>query len=81
MFQISNSQKLIEWIYRRVERYSRSEKHHEPNQNNQDLYNFHTTVGYRIYSTSHSIKQETVEQIMDIQQGAKFLWSDGIEII
>ena len=31
---ISNSQKLIEWIYRKVERYSRPEKHHEPIKHN-----------------------------------------------
>ena len=39
---ISNSQKLIERIYRKVEGYSRPEKHHELVQ--YDLYNFHTTV-------------------------------------
>ena len=27
---MSNSQKLIEWIYREVRRYSRPEKHYEP---------------------------------------------------
>ena len=31
---ISNSQKLIEWISRKVEGYSRAEKHHEPIQHN-----------------------------------------------
>ena len=27
---MSNSQKLVEWTDRKVEGYSRSEKHHEP---------------------------------------------------
>ena len=31
---ISNSQKLIEWLYREVEGYSRPEKHYEPIQHN-----------------------------------------------
>ena len=31
---ISNSQKLIEWIKRKVEGYSRPEKHYEPIQHN-----------------------------------------------
>ena len=31
---ISNSQKLLELIYRKVEGYSRPEKHHEPIQHN-----------------------------------------------
>ena len=31
---ISNSQKLAEWIYRKVEGYGRPEKHHEPIQHN-----------------------------------------------
>ena len=43
---ISNSQKLMEWIYREVEGYSRPENHCEPIQDNYDLYNFHTRVGY-----------------------------------
>ena len=38
----SNSQKLLEWLYREVEGYSRSAKHYESIQYNQDLYNFHT---------------------------------------
>ena len=52
---ISNSQKLIEWIDRKVERYSRSEKPYEPIQHNSDLYNFHTTSGYKFYSSSHRL--------------------------
>ena len=44
---ISNSQKLIEWVDRKVERYGRSEKHYEPIQHNSDLYNCHTTSGYK----------------------------------
>ena len=31
---ISNSQKLTEWIYRKVEGYGRPEKHREPIQHN-----------------------------------------------
>ena len=31
---IANSQKLIEWVCREVEGYSRPEKHGEPNQHN-----------------------------------------------
>ena len=31
---ISNFQKLIEWIYRKVEGYSKPKKHHEPIQHN-----------------------------------------------
>ena len=31
---VSNSQKLIEWIYKQVEGYSRPEKHCEPIQHN-----------------------------------------------
>ena len=31
---ISSSQKLIEWIDRKVEGYSRPEKHYEPTQHN-----------------------------------------------
>ena len=27
---ISDSQKLMEWIYRKIEEYSRPETHHEP---------------------------------------------------
>ena len=44
---ISNSQKLIEWIDKKVEGYSRPEKYYEPILHNEDLYNFHTTVGYK----------------------------------
>ena len=40
---MSNSQKLIEWIYREVEGYSRPENHGEPMQHNKDLYSFVTT--------------------------------------
>ena len=50
-----NSQKLIERVYRKVEGYSRPEKHHEPIQHNSDLYNFHFTVGYKFYSSSHRL--------------------------
>ena len=49
------TQKLIEWIDKRVEGYSRPEKHHEPIQHNEDLYNFHTTAGYKFYSSSHRL--------------------------
>ena len=49
------TQKLIEWIDKRVEGYSRPEKHHEPIQHNEDLYNFHTTPGYKFYSSSHRL--------------------------
>ena len=44
---ISNSQKLTEWIFGEVEGYSRSGKHYEPIQQNSDLYNCHTTSGYK----------------------------------
>ena len=44
---ISNSQKLIEWVDRKVERYGRSENHYEPIQHNSDLYNCYTTSGYK----------------------------------
>ena len=37
--------KLIEWRDRKVEGYNRPEKHYEPIQHNNDLQNFHTTVG------------------------------------
>ena len=43
---ISNSQKLIKWIYREVEGYNRPQKYYEPMQDNQDLYNFYTAVAY-----------------------------------
>ena len=54
---ISNSQKLIERIDRKVEEYinSRSGKHYEPIQHNNYLYNFHTTAGYKFYSSSHTL--------------------------
>ena len=52
---MSNSQKLIEWMYREVEGYSRPEKHCGPIQHNWDLYNFHTTSGYKFYSSSHRL--------------------------
>ena len=52
---ISNSQKLIEWRYREVERYSGPEKHYEPVWCNWDLYNFHTRVGYKFYSNSYRL--------------------------
>lgn len=48
---ISNSQKLIGWIYREVEGYSRPEKHCEFNIIK--IYTtFHTTAGYKFYSSS-----------------------------
>ena len=46
---ISDSQKLIKWI----KGYSIPEKHYEPSEHNWDLYNFHTIVGYKFYSSSH----------------------------
>ena len=49
---ISNSQKLIEWIYREVEGYSRPEKHC---QHNEDLYSFHTMIRYKFCSGSHRL--------------------------
>ena len=55
MVSIANSQKLIEWIDRKVEGYSRHEKHYKPIQHNQDLYNLHTTAGYKFYSSSHGL--------------------------
>ena len=51
----SSSQKLIEWIYRDVEGYSKPEKHYEPIQCDEDLYSFHTTVGYKFYPSSHRL--------------------------
>ena len=39
-------------LNRQVEGQSRPEKHYEPIQHNYDLYNFHTTVGYKIYPNS-----------------------------
>ena len=50
---MSSSQKLIKWIHRKVEGYSRPEKHYEPIQHN---YKFHTTVGYKSYSSSIDYK-------------------------
>ena len=50
---MSNSQKLIEWTDRKIEGYSRPENHYEPIQHNEDLYSFHTTAGYKFYSSSH----------------------------
>ena len=44
---MSNSQKLIEWLYWEVEGYSRPEKHYEPSQHKYDLYHFHTRAGYK----------------------------------
>ena len=54
---ILNPQKLVEWIDRKVEEYinSRSGKHYEPIQHNNYLYNFHTTAGYKFYSSSHRL--------------------------
>ena len=37
-------------MYREVEEDSGPEKHYEPIQHDEDLYNFHTTVGYKFYS-------------------------------
>ena len=34
---------------RKVEGYSRPEKHYEPFQHNSDAYDFHTTAEYRFY--------------------------------
>ena len=45
----------IEWIDRKVEGYSRPEKHYKPIQHNQDLYNLHTTAGYKFYLSSHGL--------------------------
>ena len=45
---IPNSQKLIEWIYRDVEGYSRPEKHCEPIKHNY-LYNFQHMI-YTIFT-------------------------------
>ena len=39
----------------KVDGYSRPEKHHEPIQHNYNLYNFHTTMGYKFYSSSHKL--------------------------
>ena len=52
---ISNSQKLIEWIYREGEGYSRPERHCEPIQNIWNLYNFHTAVAYKFYSSAYRL--------------------------
>ena len=54
---ISNSQKLIERIDRKVEGYnnSRPGKHYKPIQHNKDLYNFRTIAGYKFYSSSHTL--------------------------
>ena len=52
---MSNSQKLIEWTDRKIEGYSRPENHYEPIQHNEDLYSFHTTAGYKFYSSSHRL--------------------------
>ena len=49
------TQKLIEWTYRKVEGYSRPEKHHEPIYHKWDLYNFHPIAGYKFYSSSHKL--------------------------
>ena len=45
---ISNSQKLIEWLYREVEGYNRPEKHCEPIKHNY-LYNFQHMI-YTIFT-------------------------------
>ena len=45
---MSNSQKLIELVYREVG-YNRPEKHCELIQHNSDLFSFHTTVVYKFY--------------------------------
>ena len=39
----------------KVDGYSRPEKHDEPIQHNYNLYNFHTTMGYKFYSSSHKL--------------------------
>ena len=43
----------MEWTDIKVEGYSGPEKHCKPIQHNKDLYNFHTIVGYKFYSSSH----------------------------
>ena len=48
-------QTLKNRIDRKVEGYSRPEKDYEPIQQNYDLYNFHTTAGYKFYSSSHRL--------------------------
>ena len=40
----------------KVEGYSRPEKHYEPVKHNEDLYSFHTTVGYKFCLSSHRLK-------------------------
>ena len=54
-FSISNPQKLIGCIYRKVEEYHRPGKGHEPIYHHEDLYNFHTTAGYKFHSSSHRL--------------------------
>ena len=40
---------------RKVEEYSRPEKHYEPIQHNWDLYDFHTAAGYKFCSNFHRL--------------------------
>ena len=69
-------------MYWKVKGYNRPEKGHEPNQHNQDLYDFHTSVGYKFYSSSHRLQTTRHWTILrDIKQGTKISWSEGIEVI
>ena len=46
------------------------------------LYNFHTTVGHKVYSSSHRLQTRRQWNIpRDIKQGVKKPQSEGIEII
>ena len=49
---ITNSQKLVQWIDKKLEGYSRPEKHYAPSQHKYDLHHFHTRAGYKFYSSS-----------------------------
>ena len=40
---------------RKVDVYSRPEKHYEPIQHNWNLYTFHTIAGYKFNSSSHRL--------------------------
>ena len=40
---------------RDVEEYSRPEKHYGPIRHNWNLYNYHTAVGYKFYSSYHRL--------------------------
>ena len=76
---ISNSQKLIEWIYRKVEEYRKPEKLCEPTQHNEDLYNLHTRVAYKFYSISHIVSTKGPWNIFrNMEQGTKVSYCKGI---